>query len=107
MKRKTTKTIVVCDILKTFLGDYRLGDKTTQKRGAILSWTASEIALNTGIPERTAYRLLKEILETGILEKRGEHYKLSSRILWNLYDYQKNHEQEKDKTIWLNSKKTN
>jgi DNA-binding transcriptional ArsR family regulator len=105
MKRKTTKTKYICDILSTLLGDYRLGDTTKLRKGAVLGWTASQIALNAGIPERTVYRLLKEMVEHGIIEKRGEDYKISSRILWNLYDYQNQFNKEKDKSIWLNNQK--
>lgn len=107
MKRKSTKTKAVCDILSTLLGDYRLGDESKTKKGAVLGWTASQIALNTGIPERSVYRILKEMLAQGIIEKRGEDYRINSRILWNLYDYQNQFTKEKEKTLWLSQKKIN
>lgn len=110
MNRRTTKTYVVCSILMTLLGDYRLSENSKVRKGAVLGWTAGQIALNTGLPERTVYRLLSEMCEIGIIEKRERQYRISSRILFNLYDYQKYFEQEKDRTLWLelkNPKKTN
>ena len=102
MKRNVT--VSVLDIMAIFLGDYRLKDVSSVKRGAVLTWSASQIALNTGLPERSVYRFLKEMVSHGIIEKVGEGYRISSRILWNLYDYQTNFNKEKERTIWLQSK---
>jgi hypothetical protein len=103
VKRRATKTSRICDVVSTLLGDYRLGEKSKTKKGAILGWTASQIAINTGIPEKSVYRLLKEMLEHGIIEKRGEEYRVNSRIVWNLYDYQGTLTKERDKSLWLSN----
>lgn len=102
---KRTKSNAVLSILSILLGDYRLGEDSGLRKGAVLSWTASQIALNTGYPTRTIHRVLKEMLEFGIIEKRGQDFKISSRILWNLYDYQTQFNNEKDKSLWLSNKK--
>ena len=104
MKRRSTKTTQICDILSTILGDYRLGTDSKTRKGAVLGWTVSQIALNTGIPKRSCYRILAEMLAQGIVEKRGEEYRINSRILWNLYDYQNQFNKEKEKILWLNQK---
>lgn len=70
-------------------------------------WAANDIALQLGLNVRTINRVLKDMLDSGLFERKYNSYTLSLNVMQQFYDAKWTVNQEVNKSLMLGSKKNN
>lgn len=88
-KGRRTRTTLILDVMKLIMEKYPV------------PWKASELAVITRTPKRTVDRVLKDMLVSGLLEKRYHDYTLSTALINQFYKAQWYVRQSMDKDLML------
>jgi uncharacterized membrane-anchored protein len=70
-------------------------------------WTANDIAIQLGINVRTINRVLSDMLQAQLFERRYNSYTLSLNVIEQFYGAQWAVKQEVNKSLMLTNKKNN
>lgn len=90
--QKKTRSQLVIDVTKLVVSKYPA------------RWDAKEIALMTGANIRTINRVLAEMTESGLLEKKHQTYSLPVEVVTQFYGARWYVKQEIDKNILITTK---
>ncbi len=73
MSTKKTKSIIIMEIMKLILEKYPV------------RWNSKELSISTKAPIRTINRILSEMTQSGLLERKHSSYSLPIAIVNQLY----------------------
>jgi len=92
---KRSRSILTIEIIKTILSKYPA------------KWRSEEISIMLGANPRTVLRILKLMIDNGLIEQKHSSYTISLNLIEQLYGAKWALQQEVNKAIMLQSKKNN
>lgn len=93
MNQKRTRSQLVIDVTRLVISKYPT------------RWTANDFAVMTSANVRTINRVLAEMTDSGLLEKKHQTYSLPLDVINQFYGAQSYVKQEMDKAIMIHNKK--
>ena len=71
-----------------------------------LAWSVAELTLALGQPQRNVSRAVADMVDGGLIEKHYNGYRISLKIIQEIYGAQWYVRKEIDKTLWLKKRRT-